>query len=320
MADEKYIEMTLEDLEKKVAEIFDQKIKEMAQKPEPESRKEIQKAEMWKETIRKALSLSGTQIPAELYADVLTSMGKYGIFRQKAILIEAKRDTKVPVGAEAIAYDTSELGTIPELNLNLSLADFTLRKIAALVVVTNEMLESWDITNWITRTIALALAKKEDSIGISNVAESTMTTVVTVNGLSGITYDKLADVVGAISSNYDSTAMWLLSQSAYSQILKLKDSANRPLFDFQGGIKTIMGYPYIKLKDEMFPQNHYLLFGSFDAVGFAYVPGVRMDTFNTGNVGTINLLQNDAIALRATERFNAKPLFDGAWAVIKQGA
>jgi HK97 family phage major capsid protein len=313
-----YIELTMDELVKKINEVFDEKIKELKARPEPEAQIKANKAEMWKDTITKALTLGGVGIPADLYEDVLVALGKYGLFRQKAMNIPTKRDVKVPVGAEAIAYEVTEFNAIQELNLSLSLADFSLKKIAALVVLTNEMIESWDITDWITKTIAVALAKKEDAIGYSNVAGSSLSNIVTVTDLTALTYDTIATAAGYISEVFDGDAMWIVSRSAYRKLLALKDSQNRPLFEFNAGIKTILGYPFVRVADEMLPSDHYILFGSFSAVGFAYVPGMRLDSFNTGNVGAINLLQQDAIALRATERFNAKPLFADGWVVVKK--
>lgn len=317
MSDE--IEFRPEELAEFIGKVFDEKIKQVWSnaKAEPEAREEINKMVAWKETIQKAITLGSLNLPAELYADVMQAVYKYGVIRANAIKVETNRSAKVPVMSEIAAYEVSETGSITEASNPISFKDFSLTKIASLVVLTPELIEAWDISDYIVRTMGLAIAKMEDKKGISNIASDTGTTAVTVTGLSALTYDNLVSMMSAVDVVFESNAMWVLGQSAYGQIYKLKDSAGRPLVDFQGGMNTLLGKKFIVVPDGIFPTDNYALYGSFDAVICAYENTLRIETFTSGVVGSLNLITNDAFAIRAVEKFNAMPVFSSGFAVLK---
>lgn len=314
------IELTPEQLVEIIGKVFDERLSLLKQraKAEPEAKNEINKTVLWKETIQKAITLGSLSLPAELYADVMQAVFDYGIVRANSIRIQATRNVKVPVMDEISAFQVSETGSITEANNPISFKDFTLSKIAALVVLTPELIETWDITNYLVRTMGLAIAKVEDQIGISNIATDTGQTLITVTALTSLTYDNLVSMMGAVSPVFQKNAMWILGQSAYTQIAKLKDSQNRPLIDFQGGLNTLLGKKFIVVPDSLFPTDYYALYGSFDAVVCAYDNAIRLETFTSGTVGTLNLIVNDAFAIRAVERYNAIPVFGSAFAVLKK--
>jgi len=317
---EKEIELTQEQLVELIGKVFDERLnvlKERA-KAEPEAKREIDKTILWRDTIQKAITLGSLSLPAELYADVMQAVFDYGIVRANAMRIPATRSAKVPVMGEITAYQVSEAEAITEGANPITLKDFSLSKIAGLIVLTPELVETWDISNYLVRTMGLAIAKVEDQIGISNIASDSNQTLATVTALTSLAYDSLVSMLGAVSPVFQKNAMWILGQSAFTQINKLKDTQNRPLVDFQGGMSTLLGKKFIVVPDSLFPADHYALYGSFDAVICAYDNAIRLETFTSGTVGTMNLIVNDVFAIRAVEKYNAMPVFGNAFAVLKK--
>ena len=52
----------------------------------------------------------------------------------------------------------------------------------------------------------------------------------TTGSSANVTYDSLVDLFSALPAQYRQNARWLMSSATFAQVLKLKDSQNRPIF------------------------------------------------------------------------------------------
>ena len=248
-------------------------------------------------------------------------------------------------GDEAVAFWTDEGAKKSSTGITLGIITLGLKKLAAIVPFTDELLEdtSLNLTELISSSVARAIAKKEDAaffngtgtpytgmfnstaVNIVRSASTTMTTVTT---------DQLQDVIDATPSEFAANGKFLLNRLFMSVYRKMKDTTGRYLFnDATGGSPaSLMGYEAIVSDIAPAPgaagvNKPILAFGDFKRAGVVATKGglaVKLldqaTVWDTDNSTEINLAQQDMTALRFVERVGFSLVVPTAVTVLKTPA
>jgi len=96
-----------------------------------------------------------------------------------------------------------------------------------------------------------------------------------------VAYDDLVSVVAAVDPAYKPNAVWVMSPSTYGVVQKLKDTTNRPIFEYiptSDFPKTILGYPVIENRNMPALQagNTAILFGDLSVYVIREVGTLRL--------------------------------------------
>jgi len=297
-------------------------------------------------------SRGGYLVPSELMAEVLRVIPSgYGIARQEMRYLPfmgAGMERKIPTLSTSIGLTwVNEGGAKHGSNPTFNLVTQTLKKLAAIVPFTEELLEdtSINLTALIAQLFAEATGKEEDEqffdgtgspwTGILN--NSSVNTVSLANGkrMKDITADNLLDMIDSCPSGAASGAKFYLHRHALSYIRKLKSSTTgdyiwgAPSNEMPG---TIWGYPYVLC--EAFPDKTagdtagkgIILFGNLkQAAIFGDKQQIRAKLLTEATVtdgdGTtvLNLAEQDMQALRLEERVGYLLALPTALSVLKTG-
>ncbi len=248
-------------------------------------------------------------------------------------------------GDEAVAFWTDEGAKKSSTGITLGIITLGLKKLAAIVPFTDELLEdsSLNLTELISTSVARAISKKEDAAFFSgtgtpytglfndttvNIVRSGSTTMTT------ITTDLLQDVIDATPSEYAANGQFLLNRTFMSVYRKMKDTTGRYLFNdaTAGTPASLMGYSVIV--SDIAPtvgaagvNKPILAFGDFKRAATVATKGglaVKLldqaTVYDTDNSTELNLAQQDMTALRFVERVGFKIVDPTAVTVLKTNA
>ena len=245
-------------------------------------------------------------------------------------------------------FDTAESGVKKSTKLSFNSQQLLWRKFAAILPITDELTEDSAIDLWAeaTRRFARAYSKREDQLVFTEAASggNTKDGIVNVSGTNevfvtnpdAITYDDLVDMELGIPSASAAGARWYLNRKMLAPIKKMKDENNNPLWAramADGTPATIMGYPYVET--EVLPRpvdaedgDGLMVFGDLRYSTLGMRTQLNIKIFDSGSVGDpddedqsdqINLLTQDAQAMRCVKRMNAICRFPAAFSVLKVG-
>lgn len=210
--------------------------------------------------------------------------------------------------------DTTNVGEIVGANVQVTQAYPNFNSIllnaykfsSKMVQVPFELLQdsAFDLNDWIPKQLGMRLARIQNTKFTIGTGASEPTGLVTAAAAAGnivvmptgntasITSDNFYDLEGVVDKAYRPGAKYMLSDTTLRLIKKLKDSANRPLWQpgisssfMNGSPDMINGYPYIVNNDMPSPGagNYIMAFGDYMAFKVRRVKGY--------------------IVLRLTERF-----------------
>lgn len=203
-------------------------------------------------------------VPQEFQAEVIRLMNQYGVFSRNARILTMTRKTlDIPKldGAPSGQF-VDELNAKPESNPTFDQLKLTRHKYAYISGVSTELLEDTavDLIGLLADLAAEDFAKAEDLQGflgtgspITGWANVSGVNEV-VNGSSKVTYatallfDILVDAVTTVPSITLEGSKFFMSPSILGLVMKMKDSANAPVFPgvLTQGVKfgNILGMPY----------------------------------------------------------------------------
>lgn len=275
---------------------------------------------------------AGLTIPTELRNEVLRiAETQYGLARRSMLYLpfSGPGDSRnIPVlGSSVKVFWTGEGGKKKATQPKFELVQQTLKKLAAIVPMTEEILEdsAVNLTQLLGQLFAEAIAKEEDlqffsGIGApwTGVLNNGAVNIVYQNtlGVANLTADDLLDMIDATPSGALPGAKFYLNRTVLSVIRKLKDLDGNYIYQQPGmGLPaTIWDYPYelsdaFPLAADVVPGSPYILFGNLkQGCIFGDKQQIRAKLLDqatitdTDDQTTINLGEQDMVALRIVER------------------
>lgn len=293
------------------------------------------------------VATAGYLIPETFLAEVLRVAEKqYGLARRDFRYLPfsgAGNSRKIPTLAGSVTVTwTDEAVAKTSTKPTFGLVTQTLKKLAAIVPMTDELLEdsAINIEQLLAELFAEAIAKEEDIqffrgtgspwTGIVNNSSVNIVRTATT-AMSSVTADKLLDMIDAVPSGARDGAKFYLHSSILSLIRKLKDDQNNYIFQRPGdGLPgTLWDYPY-EVTDAMpdvsttAADKPMVLFGNLKvAAVFGDKQQLRIKLLdqavirNVGNSADLNLATQDMSALRIVERVGYVLAIPTAVSVLK---
>lgn len=290
---------------------------------------------------------AGLLIPDELRAEVLRiKETQYGLARREMFYLPfsgpGNSRTIPALGTSVTVKWTDEKGKKKSTQPKFSVITQTLKKLAAIVPFTEEILEdsAIDIVKLVGELFAEATAKEEDLqffagtgspwTGILNNGSVNIVTMGTGDATDNLA-DELLRMQDATPSGAQDGAKYYLNRSWFSKIRKMKDSQGNYIYQApsQGQPGTIWDKPY-ELSDA-FPSvadtevgDPFVLYGNLkQAAVFGDKQQLRVKLLDqatitdTDDSTIINLAEQDMVALRVVERVGYTVALAAAATVLK---
>jgi HK97 family phage major capsid protein len=277
----------------------------------------------------------GYVVDRELSVEIRHLLAEYGAARREMFTAQLSKNSYL---ANTLVTDVSvfwvdEGGAIKSTQAVLGQSTLTLKKLAAIVTMTRELLEDeeLDLFAFVGERVAQGLAKAEDLAffdgdgtgtygSYTGILRNASANVVTMgSGLTTfaqITADHLLDMQDATPTEALPNGKYYMHRTILSYIRKLKDSTGNYIYQNpgQGQPATIWNKPVVLV--EAFPaasatavSKNFVLFGDLKkATILGYKGAISADRFNAGVVrnvadnADINLITTDREAIRWVER------------------
>jgi HK97 family phage major capsid protein/HK97 family phage prohead protease len=285
--------------------------------------------------------------PIEFIAEVERLEEAVGVSLRDATVRRSTNGSgiKYLFGADDVEiFDTAEGEAKSSTSLSYTPLTLLWRKFAAILPITDELSEDSAIDLWndATKRFARAYAKKADFLvfletdgtspknkGILNVDGTNEVTLD--SGMSSLDYDNIVDMVYGVPTDSAANGKFYFHRTVLGEVMKIKDDEQRPLWQpamADGTPATILGKRY-ELVDELpavgddEPGLAFMVFGDLRYTTLGMRTDMVIRIFDQGTVGDpdeeseINLLTQDAQAMRAVQRMNAVVRFPAAYSVAK---
>lgn len=289
----------------------------------------------------------GFLVPEYFSSEITRIAGLYGVVRRNANVIPVSGwKTNLPTAGSVTAYRVSEKGAITASAPTIGRVTLTLKKVATMIPVSNELLRDANVgtVDLLAKLSAEAFAKYEDEWGFlgkgagEGLFQDTDVPAFTMgSGLDAytdVTFDDLIGVMDKVSEGALSGAKWYMSFSVFNILRKLKYSAGTASYILQepgaGQPATIWNFPVEfvsvmpKAGDASQAGKPFIAFGNLNymALGDArqYEVTISQEATVTDTDGTtpINLFEQDMSAVRVIERIDIELAeADKAFAVCK---
>jgi HK97 family phage major capsid protein len=279
--------------------------------------------------------------PEEFIAEVSRLEEEYGVAARYARVRRTTRPTMrgIKGGTSDVEFvETAEGIVKPSQAVSYLPYELTFRKFAAIVPVTDELLEDSAIDLWndLTGRFARAAAKKEDQLvftdATTGILNTSGTAEIEVGGDSflDITADDLNEMMYAVPTPSRERGRFYLNPSILGVIQRLKDLDGRYIWrpGVDGGAEaTIWGKPYSLT--EILPDTSedeagagFVVFGDLQNTDLGIRVPMQLKFFDAGVVGDpddgddLNLITQDIQAVRARVRMNAVHKHANAYSVL----
>ena len=299
----------------------------------------------------------GYLVPEELQAEILRiAEAEYGIARRDFTYLPFSgpgNERKIPTLASSVSVSwVNEAGSKPGTNPTFGLVTQTLKKLAAIIPFTEEILEDSviNLTQLVATLFAEAVSKEEDIqflygtgapwTGILNNGSVEVVALGAGEGVSDISFEKLIDMQDECASGALAGAKYYMNRTIYSYLRKLRADAvsasdGKGMFLLppnKKSIEDILDYP-IELSDALPGKTlagnskPFVIFGNLKlAAIFGDKQQIRAKLLDQATITdgdgetTINLAEEDMIALRLEERVGYVLALPTAIVVLKTGA
>lgn len=201
----------------------------------------------------------GFLVPAEFHNEIVSALGEENVLRQISRVVATENDRQIPIQTiPPSASFVAEGQTIP-----LSTEEFDRKilgayKIAAGVSVSNELLSDsyYNIEGHLTLEFAKAIGAAEENaflngdgngqpLGILPTLAADSSTTITTTG-TAISADDIINLCYSLKRPYRKNACWLMNDTVFAQIRKLKDDTKNFLWQASlaaGEPPTLLGFP-----------------------------------------------------------------------------
>lgn len=276
----------------------------------------------------------GYVVDSELSAEIRALVTEYGVSRREMERVTLSKDS---YKANSLVTDVTvtwedEGATINSTQVVLGQTTLELKKLAAIVSMTSELLEDQeiDLFSFVAQRVAQGFAQKEDEAffkgdgtstygSFTGLLNNTSINEVTMTGTSilGMDADDLISMVDATPQGALANAKFYMHRSLMSLVRKLKDDNGLYIYQMPSvtGPATIWGYPVVLVEampstTDNAADTSFVLFGDMRkaCIHGSKASGLKAKRFDTGTVpdvagtGTINLLSSDREAIRWTMR------------------
>ncbi|MFA6158891.1 MAG: phage major capsid protein [Candidatus Paceibacterota bacterium] len=297
----------------------------------------------------------GYVVDGELSAEIRHLVTEYGVARREMMTVQL---TKHSYEANALVTDVTvawadEAAAIGSTQVVLGQESLELKKLAAIVTLTRELLEDEeiDLFAFIAARVAEGFARKEDAAfftgegsgdtangeftGLLFNADVTPVTIPVRGSLNGqsfthMTADDLLAMQDAVPQAVASKGKYFMHRSVRSIVRRLKDNENQYIYQApsENGPATIWGRPVVEV--EVMPSSTdtaadtpFVIYGDLKVASIlGYKGGISADRFNAGTVrnvagnADINLITTDREAIRWVERVGAITILPSSVAVL----
>lgn len=292
---------------------------------------------------------AGYVVDSELAAEIRVLTTEYGVARREFLSLQLSKNT---YRANNLVTDVTvnwedEAGEINSTQAVLGQETLELKKLAAIVTLTSELIEDQetDLFAFLISRVAEEIARKEDLAffngdGTSTYgsftgllqAANTNEVVMTGTTFASMDGDDLIDMVDETPVGALMNAKYFMHRSIMSIVRKLKASTTgeyvyqRPS---ESGPATIWGYPVVLVevmpkRSETAADTAFVIFGDLKkACILGYKGAMRAKRFDAGvvknvaNNGDINLITTDREAIRVTQRSGYILILPKAVTVLK---
>lgn len=285
---------------------------------------------------------SATIPPEEFIAEIRRLEEQYGVARRFADVRQTNKTSikGIKGNADVAIYETAEEAAKTGTGVSYSPFELTFKKFAAIAPVTDELLEDSAVNIWadLTQRFARAYAKKEDELvftvavtGIINLA-GVADVPITGDSIEDITFDEINKAIYSVPTPSMQNGRFYFHRTILGVLQRIKDNTDRYILipGADGPVSgTIWGVPYeltevLTSLDADAAATPFIVFGDLKNTILGDRTQMTAKIFDTGSVvdadsETLNLLTQDAQAMRVVKRMNALTVFENAYAVISTG-
>lgn len=300
-------------------------------------------------------SESGTELAPEAFrGEILRLQPNYGLIRRKAQVIElTDGTTNYPTIGSADVSRVNEKGAISVVSPSTGRVTFTLKKLAAIIPVSNELLRRSNVSlvDWLSRIAAEGFGKAEDTWGLLGLAATEgifqNTSVPVLNLAAGKTtyldanFDDLSLLQDQLDDDAVEGAEYVMGRTVWNGLRRSKfvdADGNNMRYVFQdpgnGQPATIWNLPVnfsrvLPRTTEtagLQADKDFLALANFDYMMLGDERKYQIDTSEhasivDGDGNTINLFQQDMTALRFIETIDIQLVeADKAFAILHTAA
>jgi HK97 family phage major capsid protein len=294
-----------------------------------------------------ASPFAGFVVDSELSAEIRHLMTEYGVAMREMNTVQL---TKGSYDANALVTDVTvnwvdEAGAIGSTQAVLGQEELKLKKLAAIVTLTRELLDDQeiDLFSFIGGRVAEGFAKEIDTqffagdgTVFTGVLNNANVNTVTLSGatIAGMDADDLLDMEDATPQGALANGKFYMHRTIKNIVRKLKDNDGQYIYQrpSEGGPATIWGYPVVLV--EAMPgiadddaETAFVIFGDLKkATILGFQGAIVADRFNAGVIrnvagnADINLITTDREAIRWIQRIGYITILPKAVTVLKTGA
>jgi HK97 family phage major capsid protein len=264
---------------------------------------------------------------------------------------------RIPVESGGVSVQwVDEAAAKPVTGLTLTQVNQTLQKLAAIVVLTEELIEdqSFDLVGYAARRIGEAIATEEDRVffagsiiagdpfaGVINAAGITPVVMDVAEAVDEVTADTLLRMVYSLSKHARTGAKFYMHSDVLFRIQRLRIDVLAENDGLGGYLvspatasapASIWGYPIVTVDElpaanEVDPDDPFMIFANLQktCVYGQKDPGLRIKllteaTLTDSDGQTISLAQNDAVGVRVYKRTGYVPVLPEGIAVLVAGS
>lgn len=295
----------------------------------------------------------GYVVDRELSAEIRHLTTEYGVARREMSTLQLTKgayDANTLV-TDVTVYWVDEGAVIPSTQVVLGQKELKLKKLAAIVTLTRELMEDGevDLFSFIAGRVAEGLAKAEDNAffkgdgtgtygSFTGILKDSNVNIVnmasTKTAFTDLTADHLLDMQDATPSGAMANAKYYMHRTILSIVRKLKDTQGQYIYQRpqDGTPGQIWDKPYVLVeampkKSDTAVSTAFVIFGDLrKACIFGYHGAISADRFNAGvvrnvaNNADINLITTDREAIRWIERVGYFNLLPNCVTVLKTAA
>lgn len=279
----------------------------------------------------------GYLVPALTESMILERIPTYGQARRfMTVLPMSGNVLNMPKqNALPTAYWVGENETISDSKPTLTQQTLTPKKLAGLVIMSNELFADANVSigNYILSKMAEVFGVAEDSQFFDG-SGSPMTGIFATGNTFGnlvtfsgngttVSYDNLVDIADGVDANYLTGAGWFMSRSYRSTIRKIKDDQHMPIATAYGNEPmTLFGYPVNVVENApstaTASNKPGIILGNLQNSIIGDVAGIRVDFLKEATIDGVSLAENDLVAIRCIKRVAFTPGYTEKYSVGRQ--
>lgn len=293
---------------------------------------------------------AGYAVDSELSAEIRHLTTMYGVARREMFSTPLSKNS---YEANALATDVTvawvaEAGVIGSTQIVLSQEELKLKKLAAIVSLTRELIEDQevDLFAFIATRVAEGFAKAEDRAffmgtgsgdttngEFTGIIKNASVPVVNLTGaLSTLSVEKIYDMIDTLPEGAQANAKFYGHRSIKSKLRLLKDGNGQYIYldpINNSDLPTLAGKPFVtvevmtKASDVASTDSPFLLLADLKKTSIlGYQGGIVADRFNAGVIknvagnADINLITTDREAIRWVQRVGAMTILPTAGVIL----